>query len=203
MTDSTVARSAPLASLIRIPGWFIVSPARYIGLAITLLLSQWALFRADGVFARISGYPTLDTQNGLTVQGAVDQIRSYAAEAVQAYELFAVIDYLFPLAGGLFQSATLLWLLRVANRSTPRRIPEWTCLLLLLPVVFDYVENIFLAAAVATEGASIFIGVALVAKSLKLASLILSGALTVAVLIYTAAVVSRRRIRHRPHKQRS
>lgn len=197
MSSTRQKKREPLASIVGVPGWFIATPWRYVGLLITLVLSQWALFRADLVFLGISGFPTLDTQNDLTAQDALEQIRSYSRDSVQAYELFAVIDYVFPLVASLFLSATVLWLLRQANRSTRWRIPEWISLLCLLPALFDYVENIFLAGAVATDGGSTFIAVALVAKALKLTSLALTSGLLAMSLVYTAVALLLRRMRGR------
>lgn len=180
---------------LRIPNWFITTPARYIALVVTTFLSQWTLFRADAVFEGIAGFPTLDTQNDLTREEATAQIRSYSARAVEAYELFAVIDYLFPLAGGLLVCANILWLLRVSNRVTRWTVPEWVALVGLLPVAADYVENVFLAIAVATAGNETALTVALAAKSVKLATIVATSALQAVALLYAVTVRIVRRAR--------
>ncbi|MES2094797.1 MAG: hypothetical protein V4531_13450 [Actinomycetota bacterium] len=178
-----------IPSPLRLPAWFIGSPARYIGLIIATVLSQWALFRADVVFEGISGYPTLDTQNDLTVDAAVEQIRSYTPQAVEAYELFAVLDYVFPLVASILLSANLLWLVRFSNRRTSWRIPEWVAVIGLLPVVFDFTENIFLASAVTTDGSAALLTVAIAAKKLKLLSLVVASSAQLIALLYAIVVV--------------
>ncbi|MGC5221938.1 hypothetical protein ACPW96_04970 [Micromonospora sp. DT81.3] len=167
-----------------------------------MALSQWALFRADAVFAGIWGFSTLDTQSVITPESMVEQIRSYSEPAVEAYELFAAIDYVFPPAAGLLLSATTLWLIRRSNRATSWSVPEWIALLCLLPVMFDYVENIFLAFAVITEGAFAAVTGALVGKALKLASLAVSSALLPLTAMYALVVIVSRLLRRNAPEKR-
>jgi hypothetical protein len=171
--------------------WFIVTPWRFIGLVITMVLVQWSLFRSDAVFTVLSGLPTIDVQNVVSVDEVVRQIQSYSADAILAYELFAVIDYGFPLLAGLVQAAAALWLIRVANARTRRQLPQWLVLIFLLAPAVDYLENIAIAVAIATDGATLPVTLALVFKAGKLSMLAISSAALFVTLGYTLAVVAR------------
>jgi hypothetical protein len=168
--------------------WFLRSPWRYLGLLIVVVLVQWSLFRADSVFEQISGYPTLDTQNDLTVAEAVAQIRTYSSEAVSVYELFAVIDYAFPLAASLLLSATVLFLVRWANRRTSWNVPPAIALICMLPTLFDYAENIGLAVAVAAGGSEPALSFGIAMKAGKLASLGLASVTVAGTALYALVV---------------
>lgn len=179
-----------LASL----AWFTVTPWRFIGLVITMVLVQWSLFRAEAVFTVLSGLPTIDTQGVLPVDDVVRQIQSYSTDAVLAYELFAVIDYGFPLLAGLVQAASALWLIRVANVRSHRQVPQWLVLIFLLAPAFDYLENIAIAIAIATDGSPVAVTMALVFKAGKLSMLALSSAALFVTLGYTIVRVVRHRV---------
>ncbi|MFE7846716.1 hypothetical protein ACFUTX_16140 [Microbacterium sp. NPDC057407] len=181
--------SGILQRALRPVGWFWRSPARIVGLVVAVVLSQWALFRADAVFEGIAGVPTLDTQNDLDAATATAQIDAYSGQAVAAYELFLFIDFFFPLLAALLLSGVVFGALTAANRRTRWTVPVWLALACLLPALFDYAENVGWAGAVASSAGPGWIAAGLIAKGLKLAALGLAGVLVAASLVYLLVVV--------------
>lgn len=168
---------------------------RPLALAALALLSMWALFSAEDAFTAVTGLPVLDTQNDLTAPEAAVQIASYDDAAREAYALFAVLDYVFPLAASLLLAVIAHRLIALGPRraSGDPLVPPAAALLGLVPAVADYAENIALTGAVLTGGEPGWITAGLLFKAAKLASLtgmqVLLGVLTV---LAVAAVAARR-----------
>lgn len=184
----------PIPVLDRV-GRGVLRPLLLVGL---VMLSMWALFSAEDAFTAVTGLPVLDTQNDLTAPSAAAQIATYDDAARRAYVLFAVLDYVFPLAASVLLAVVAHRLIAVGPRraSGASLVPPAVALLALLPALADYVENVALTGAVVTGGAPGWIAVGLAAKAAKLTSLtgtgVLVGALAV-VALAAGAVRSARR----------
>lgn len=173
----------------------VVRPVLLAGL---VMLSMWALFSAEDAFTAVTGLPVLDTQNDLTAPSAAAQIATYDEAARRAYALFAVIDYVFPLAAAVLLAVVAHRLIAVGPRraSGAPLVPPAVALLALLPALADYVENVALTGAVVTGGAPGWIAAGLAAKAAKLTSLtgtgVLVGALAALALAAGAVRLARR-----------
>lgn len=99
--------------------------------------------------AYAGGHPPFDLQNDLVPGDVYVQLAAYTLEARRAYYHFTEIDYLFPLAAGIFTAATVAFLLRYSR-------PRWYAALTarnLLPVFlvatgFDWLENVAAVTAI-------------------------------------------------------
>jgi hypothetical protein len=130
---------------------------------------------SQGFPALAGGAQPFDMQNGLTPAEVLTQLPGYSDAARRQYRLFTAIDYVFPLAGGLFLAAIAAFCLRWQFPAWYERAAKgawfpW----LLLPTLFDWSENV---AAVIAIGAwpetSAAMATALVtAKKLKLGTLV-------------------------------
>ena len=167
---------------------------------------------AVGSFAALNriaaGFPPLaggalpfDLQNGLAVADVYAQLAGWSPGARSRYYAFSAVDWLFPLAAGLFLAATVAFCLR---RSLPRAW-DWVTARRLLPLLLvgtacDWLENVFALLAVALYPAeSPLLAVGLVAaKRAKLAALLPSQGLMLGLLLYTALLAAIRRVAPRP-----
>lgn len=172
------ARRSPVRLLTRLA----TSRWRAGTLVVAMLLSTWALFTLDALFALRTGAPTPDTQNALTLEQAVSQLAAWDDGSRQLYALFAAVDFVFPLASGLVLTVVAYWLVVLGNRHPGPAVPTWVALLCLLPVPFDYAENVGFLAALATGG-QLPLQVALIAKALKLTSITLSAGVVVVLAV--------------------
>jgi hypothetical protein len=150
-----------------------------------------------------AGFPPLaggalpfDLQNGLAVADVYAQLAGWSPGARTRYYAFSAVDWLFPLAAGLFLAATVAFCLR---RSLPR---AWSWVtrrqllpLLLLGTACDWLENVFALLAVGLypqESPLLAVGL-VVAKRAKLAALFPSQGLMLGLLAWTAAQALLRR----------
>ncbi len=105
-------------------------------------------------FAELTGgSPPFDLQNTLTVEQVYAQLPNYSAAARRLYYLFSAIDFAFPLFASLFLAAIAAFSLRYLWPTgyawiTARRL--WV--LLLLPAVFDWAENVFALTVITAYG---------------------------------------------------
>lgn len=105
-------------------------------------------------FAELTGgSPPFDLQNALTVDQVYEQLPAYPEGARRLYYLFSAIDFAFPLFASLFLAAIAAFSLRYLwptgyDWVTERRL--WV--LLLLPAVFDWAENVFALAVITAYG---------------------------------------------------
>lgn len=168
----------------------VVRPLTLLGV---VLLSLTALLAVQERFRERTGRPVLDTQDTVTVDAAVAQIRAYDDAARAWYAGFAVVDVVFPVAAAVLLAVVA----RRAALAGPRRtsgaslVPPRIALLCLLPAVADLAENVGLVTAVFAGGPPGVVAAALVAKSAKLTSIAASGVLVLALVglaLATAAV---------------
>lgn len=99
------------------------------------------------------GSPPFDLQNTLTVDQVYEQLPNYPDEAKRLYYLFSAIDFAFPLFANLFLAAIAAFSLRYLwpagyDWVTARRL--WV--LLLLPALFDWAENVFALTVITNSG---------------------------------------------------
>jgi hypothetical protein len=172
--------------------WYVAVLAVAVGSFMTLM-------RIGAAFpAFASGKAPFDLQNGLEAGDVYRQLSGWTPAARQLYFFFSAVDWVFPLAAGLGLAATVTFCLR---RSAPRAYAWLTARtllpLLLAPTAFDWLENIFAVAAVATypQGPAWLPAALVVAKRAKLAGLAVVQPVMLGLVLYTAGrwLVSRRR----------
>jgi hypothetical protein len=154
-------------------------------------LSIFVLLRIGVAFAAATeGLQPFDLQNDLTVDAALAQLPRYTAESHRLYALFAAVDFVFPLVASLASAATAAFLLRHGLPSVYARLEARRGLLvLLLPTLFDWLENVAALAFIYLGGTPSppLATLLVVFKRLKLGSLNLLWALL--MLLTLVAVV--------------
>jgi len=163
---------------------------------VLIFIGQSATFQ---VLNRITGnFPALtagdipfDMQNSLTTAQIFSQLSGYSDEAFRQYWIFQAVDYLFPLFAGLLLAVICAAALRTASP----RLYQIACerhlfLLLLIPTVFDWSENLGLLWTVAAwpEQADFAASLAVAAKMGKLTTMLISFAATAILLLWGAGV---------------
>jgi hypothetical protein len=171
----------------------------YVAVLVVAVGSFTTLMRIGTAFPDVAaGNAPFDLQNGLAASDVYPQLSGWTPAARQLYFLFSAVDWVFPLAAGLGLAATIAFCLR---RSAPRAyawVTGRTLLpLLLAPTAFDWLENIFAVAAVATypQGPAWLPAALVVAKRAKLAGLAVVQPVMFGLVLYTAVsrLFSRRR----------
>lgn len=171
---------------------------------VSVSMSAWryalVVLVAVGTFAALSsigatfpavagGAQPFDLQNGLTTAEVYTQLAGWSPAAFAQYYRFSAIDWVFPLAAGLFLAATVAWCLR---RSLPRAyafaITHRLLPFLLIATACDWLENSFALGILATYPVeSDWLPAALVAaKRAKLGALLVTQPLMFGLLLYTA-----------------
>lgn len=169
-------------SLVRLLARLATSRWRAGVLVAVMLLSTWALFTLDEMFRIRTGAPTPDTQNALTLDQAVSQLAAWDDGSRRLYTVFAAVDFVFPLASGLVLALVAHWLIVLGNRDPGPAVPTGAALVCLVPVPFDYAENVGFLAALATGG-QLPLQVALLAKMLKLVGIAVSAGIVLVLLL--------------------
>lgn len=103
--------------------------------------------------ALTGGAAPFDLQNSLTVDQACEQLAAYTPGARRLYYVFAAIDFPFPLFASLFLAGIAAFSLRYLWPTGYRWVTErrlWV--LLLLPALFDWLENVFALTLVTAPG---------------------------------------------------
>jgi hypothetical protein len=174
-------------------GWgFLLLFAGFLGSLQTLL---WL---GDRFLVQAGGNLPFDLQNSLTVEQMFAQLEHYTREAFYLYYVFAAVDVVFPLLGGLFLGAIWAFSLRQAK-------PKWYEIgiqknlfaFALLGTLFDWVENLGLLAVILAwperlHNAAI---IAVNAKQLKLITLYASQGIAVTLLLFAAVMWLTRRLK--------
>ena len=152
-----------------------------------------------GLMAITGGFPAIaggaepfDMQNTLQFEEVFVQLAAYSDEAFIQYSWFQAIDYLFPLVAGLMLAALCAFSLRHISRDLYARIKSAKLFpLLLLPTLFDWLENINLLIVVSSwpERAETAATLALLAKAAKLGTLNAVWGIT-GLLLTTALLVT-------------
>jgi hypothetical protein len=172
--------------------WYVLVLALAVG-------SFTALMRIGAAFPAVAaGNAPFDLQNGLAAGDVYRQLSGWTPAARQLYFVFSAVDWIFPLAAGLFLAATVTFCLRTSAPRAYAWLTGRTLLpLLLAPTAFDWLENVFAVAAVATypQGPAWLPAALVVAKRAKLAGLAVVQPLMFGLVLYTAGrwLISRRR----------
>ncbi|CAA9384148.1 MAG: hypothetical protein AVDCRST_MAG66-511 [uncultured Pseudonocardia sp.] len=178
--------TAVLRPPLRLVSWLAASWRRAGALVGVMAVSMWAVFAIDAEFLRRTGAPTPDTQNALTLPQATGQLAAWDDGTARLYAGFAAVDFVFPLAASLVLAVVAHRLVVLGERWPGPAVPRGVALVCLLPALFDYAENVGFLAALAT-GDELPVQVALVAKSLELATIGLSGGLLAVLAAVLAA----------------
>jgi len=141
-------------------------------------------------FAELTGgHLPFDLQNSLTVDQVYEQLPGYPEDARKLYYLFSVIDFAFPVFASLFLAAIAAFSLRYLwpagyDWFTERRL--WV--LLLLPALFDWTENVFALSVITAHGHELRSAAAMMiyAKLGKLSLTVLAQLLSFALLLLAA-----------------
>lgn len=148
--------------------------------------------------AHAGGAQPFDLQNGLTTGQVFAQIAGYTEQARRLYYLFTAIDYVFPLAAGLFLAAAGAFGLRHGLPAIYATLAQRQLFpLFLLGSAFDWCENVAaLTAIVGYPDAPAVVPALLVgAKRLKLFFVLLTNGLVAVLLLVAAARWLGRRLR--------
>ncbi|MCH5375885.1 MAG: hypothetical protein JJ992_18095 [Planctomycetes bacterium] len=148
-----------------------------------------------------AGSEPFDMQNELTDGQIFTQLEGYTDAAFDLYTQFQLIDYFFPLFAGLLLATVCAFSLRIAAPGAYRTAEQNNLfLLLLVPTLFDWLENISLLRVVTAwpEQAQVAANVAVWAKMGKLSTMSVAFAVTGALLLAAATIWVRNRWRSRP-----
>lgn len=187
-----VALQRLIVRISAIGSWYVVVLA-------VATVSFTALMRIGAAFPAVAaGAAPFDLQNGLVAGDVYPQLSGWTPAARQLYFVFSAVDWIFPLAAGLFLAATVAFCLRTSAPQAYAWLTGRTLLpLLLAPTAFDWLENTFAVATVATypQGPAWLPAALLVAKRAKLAGLAVVQTLMFGMVLYTAGrwLVSRHR----------
>ena len=143
-----------------------------------------------------AGAEPSDMQNELTDGQIFTQLEGYTAEAFDLYAQFQLIDYFFPLFAGLLLATVCAFSLRIAApRLYATAEQNNLFLLLLVPTLFDWLENISLLRVVTAwpEQAQLAANFAVWAKMGKLSTMSVAFAVTGALLLAAATSWARNR----------
>jgi hypothetical protein len=168
-----------------------ISSSGWLFIATTLVFagSLSALIQIGNAFpAHTGGARPFDLQNGLTADQVFTQLAGYSDRARQLYYLFTAIDYVFPLAAGLFLGGAGAFALRHGLPGVYRAMSQRGLFpLFLIGSAFDWCENVAaLTAVLGFPDAPAAVPMLLVAaKRAKLFFVMLTQA-TVAVLLLIA-----------------
>lgn len=161
--------------------------AMWLGSTLSIAVLLWI---GVAFAAATEGLQPFDLQDDLTVDQALAQLPRYTAESHRLYVLFAAVDFAFPLVASLASAAAAAFLLRHGLPAASAWLEARRGLLvLLLPTLFDWLENvaalafIHLGSAPSPALATLLV----VFKRLKLGSLRVLWALL--VLLAVVAVV--------------
>ncbi len=181
----------PLANRIR--DWGSTLHLLVIILLIFALFTFWTytLNAFSSLFFQVSGQPLLDLENRnsiLSVDAAMNLIRSYNIEARKMYWSFFILDNAVPFV--VFGSLSLLWvnILKRYNHSFAQNLLNSSFVLLPLGVgLFDIAENTCFVTAISSSGSqdvSSFISVGLVLVRMKALCLFSSFGVTLGIVLW-------------------
>lgn len=163
--------------------WYVLVAAVAVG-------SFSILMRIGGAFPAVAGGAApFDLQNDLAAGDVHRQLSGWTPAARQLYLIFSAVDWVFPLAAGLFLAATIAFCLRTALHRAYQWLATRTLLpLLLVPTACDWIENVFAMATVATypDGPAWLPVALVVARQAKLATLAVVQPLMAGLVLYAA-----------------
>jgi hypothetical protein len=172
--------------------------------AVVLVLMAFAasllllMVAADEFRSASGGADPFDLQNGLSAADVSAQLARYGDDATSHYLVFTVVDWLFPLLGGLVAAVVTAACLRNSLPRVYERAVSWRLFaLFFLPTLFDWAENVF-AIWLVVDGvppADRLVDGLLIAKRLKLvALLVVQTATDVAIVAWLVVLVRRKLI---------
>ena len=141
----------------------------------------------EGFPAISGGHKPFDMQNSLQADEIFLQLATYTPEAFSQYSLFQMVDYVFPVFGGLVLACAVAFALRHASPILYQRVLDTRVLfLLLIPTIFDWLENINLLWAIKAwpEQTELAAQLAVASKLGKLSSIYCIGALAMGLLCW-------------------
>lgn len=151
-----------------------------------------------------AGAEPFDMQNELTDGQIFTQLEGYTDEAFELYAQFQLIDYFFPLFAGLLLATVCAFSLRIAApRFYATAAQNNLFLLLLVPTLFDWLENLSLLRVVTAwpEQAQVAANMAVWAKMGKLSTMSVAFAVTGVLLLAAATIWARNRWRGKPPEE--
>lgn len=152
-----------------------------------------SLQRITGAFPDVAdGNIPFDMQNTLESAQVFAQLNVWSDAAFDLYTLFQVIDYFFPLFGGLMMGAVFAFSLRTLAPGLyeTARTRNWF-LIFMVPTLCDWLENIGFLGVIAAwpEQSTLFATLAITAKYGKLGSLMVTQ--PVALIMLVVALLKR------------
>jgi hypothetical protein len=132
------------------------------------------------------GNVPFDMQNNLTVEQIFTQLESYTDRAFDLYAIFQAVDYVFPVVAGLVLATVCAFGLRnTSARLYAVADKRNLFLLILIPAVFDWSENLNLLCVIIAwpEQIEVAARMAVLSKQGKLASMNIGFAITGVLLI--------------------
>lgn len=115
----------------------------FLAFVLSFALCLWLLRVVGEQFASVTqGYLPFDLQNELTHAQVGDQLSAYTSASRLWYWLFAVVDFAFPILGGLFTAPAMaffirqIWPVLYAQITARHGFVYFT-----LPTLFDWLEN--------------------------------------------------------------
>ena len=158
---------------------------------------QALLFLGEKFKPYANGAKPFDLQNSLNSDKIFAQLADYSDQAFGLYYIFTSIDYFFPLLAGLFLAAIWAYVLR-------NNLPRWyeyalqrhLFVVLLIPALFDWLENITLLMTIAAfpvELSSVA-DAAVIMKQAKLAATTVAQGTTGAIIITGAIMTIKRKL---------
>lgn len=137
-----------------------------------------------------------DMQNTLQSGQIFSQLEGYTDRAFDLYMRFQTVDYFFPLFAGLLLATVCAFSLRAASpRLYAAAAQRNLFVLLLIPTVFDWLENLSLLYVVNAwpNQAELGAKLAVIAKMAKLGSMGIAFVVTLVLLLWgTSQWISRR-----------
>jgi len=156
------------------------------------------MFIGDKFAINAGGHLPFDLQNSLTTEQMFIQLTEYTPQAVTLYYVFTAVDYFFPLLAGLFLATIWAFVLR-------HTLPRWyeiglqknLFLLLLVPALLDWLENILLLSAILMwpETPQNVAEAAVTAKQAKLATTLLAQGSTALIILTGLFIWARNRLK--------
>jgi len=145
-----------------------------------------------------AGDVPFDMQNTLQSGQIFNQLEGYTERAFDLYMRFQAVDYFFPLFAGLLLATICAFSLRMASPRLYTAAGEKNLfVLLLIPTVFDWLENLNLLYVVSAwpNQAELAAKLAVAAKMAKLGSTGLAMLVTLALLLWGTSQWLSRRVR--------
>lgn len=148
---------------------------------------QALMFIGEKIAVQTGGYPPFDLQNFLTPEELLAQLPQYSDDAISLYLAFTTSDYLFPLFAGLFLATLWAFVLRHTKpRLYDTGVQKNRFVLLLIPTLLDWLENILLLTAIMMwpETPGMVAEAAVIAKQAKLVTTLIAQVSTGLLLVY-------------------